>query len=270
MQALDIHRHIALGAEEHSLFRVPQRADFARWVTASRDLATGGECRLALQPPPYFVLTNGLEDVRRLNDLTYALKQALGARAPVAFGTVEPHHGDAGLPEIDRIARELKFTGVAWRHRANGAFVDAPAMQAFVKRAHEHGLVPVLHGAPRSGNEAIWRVWRLAEQFPSITMVVLGALASWDQQSAILAEPKRAPNVVYDITGMWGEPETLVAVAERLGAERLLFGSGAHCDEPLDSERLARRIEKSEIPDALKRAVLWGNAARVLKLEARS
>jgi predicted TIM-barrel fold metal-dependent hydrolase len=99
---------------------------------------------------------------------------------------------------------------------------------------------------------------------------VLGALSSWDQQTAILAEPKRAPNVVYDVSGMWGEPETLIAVAERLGAERLLFGSGAHCDEPLDQDRIARRIEKSGIPEALKRAVLWGNAARVLNLETRS
>jgi predicted TIM-barrel fold metal-dependent hydrolase len=266
MQALDIHAHVAVTADEHSLFRVPQRPDFERWIAASKDVAARGECRIALQPPPYYVLTEGIEDTRRLNDLTHALKQALGARAPVAFGTVEPHHGEAvGLAEIDRLAK-LKFAGVAWRHRANGAFVDSPITQALVRRAHEQGLVPVLHGAPRSGNEAIWRAWALAERFPSINLIVLGALSSWDQQTAILAEPKRAPNVVYDVSGMWGEPETLVAIAERLGAERLLFGSGAHCDEALDAERLAQRIQKSAIPDALKRAVLWGNAARVLKL----
>lgn len=269
MNVFDIHRHFAFGPEpsgELGLLRVPQRSDFAGWVKSSPDVPLAADSRVALQPPAYYVLTQGLEDTRRLNDLTRAVADALGARAPVVLGTVEPHHGEEALAEIDRMARELRFAGIAWRHRAHGTFVDGPIMSKYVARAADRGLVPLLHGMPRSGNEALWRVWRLAEQFPSVPIVVVGALASWDQTQAILAEPGRAKNVVYDTSGLANGPDALLPLAERLGPERLVFGSGAHCDEPLTAAQLAGDIARSSLPAPLQRAILWDNAARLFSL----
>jgi predicted TIM-barrel fold metal-dependent hydrolase len=133
----------------------------------------------------------------------------------------------------------------------------------------DNGLVPLVHAMPRSGNEALWRLWHLAEQFPSVPMVAVGALATWDQQQAILAEPGRAKNIVYDTSGLANGAESLLALAECLGPERLVFGSGAHCDEPLDAAHLAEELAQSRLPEPLKRAVLWDNAARLFNLGSR-
>jgi len=274
MKIFDIHHHFACGTGELGLFRVPRREDFAGWIQSCAALPLAADSRIALQPPPYYVLTQGLEDTRRLNDLTRAVADAMGAPvpalAPVVLGTVEPHHGEAALEEIDRMARELRFAGIAWRHRAHGTFVDGPIMSKYVARAADNGLVPLLHAMPRSGNEALWRVWRLAEQFPSVPIVVVGALASWDQTQAILAEPNRAKNIIYDTSSVANGPDALLPLAERLGPERLVFGSGAHCDEPLDAAQPAGELTRSNLPAPLQRAILWDNAAKLFNLEKRS
>lgn len=265
MRAFDVHHHQPTGGPPEELFRVPPRDEFERWIAGASPL-DDAEVVVALHPPSYYVLTAGIADTRRLNDLVHAVALARPATT-VAVGTVEPHHGDAALLEIDRLGGELGFAAIAWRARAQGVFADAPMMTTFVARAADAGLVPMLHASARSGNEKLWRIWRLVEQFPSVTFVLLGALSEWDQLQAILAQPERAKNCLYDLAHLHGEPEQIEMLAARLGVERLIFGTGAHCD-PVSSTTLSPgQIGASSLADALKRAVLWDNAARLFAVK---
>jgi predicted TIM-barrel fold metal-dependent hydrolase len=270
LRLFDVHRHIVPDSGDEEVFRVPERADFKAWIEAWRggspQEAEGVAC--ALMPPAFYNLTNGIEDTRRLNDLVHAVCRARGASAAVAIGIVEPLHGEVALAEIDRAASELGMVGLVWRHRAQGIFVDAPIMQRLVERAAERRLVPMLHASPRSGNEALWRIWGLAERFPQVPMIVLGALTTWDDQQTIIGCGDRARNVHYDTAGFFGEPRQLGTLAERLGPHRLVFGSGAHCTAEDDVAGRAQEIAESDLPDALKRAILVENARTLLRREA--
>jgi predicted TIM-barrel fold metal-dependent hydrolase len=268
LETIDIHRRIVPDSAEHELFRVPERADFASWIAGARLSADANESvRYAIVPPAFYALGQGIADTRRLNDLVRAVQDSWGKRVPAAFGVVEPHHGDAALDEIDRIAGELRLTGIVWRHRAHGVYADVPIMTRFVERAAGHGLVPMLYGTPRSMNEPLWRIWKLAGQFPDVPIIVLGALADWDQLQHILAAPDRAPNVHYETSGFFGEPDDLAGLAQRIGPHRLVYGCGACGAVPSLDGGFGTHIARSALPRDLKHAILSGNARRLLRLE---
>jgi predicted TIM-barrel fold metal-dependent hydrolase len=267
MTALDVHRHVGMGAGEYDLFAVPQAGEISAWV-AQWAASEGSEGDAAiLSPPPYYKLTNGLEDSRRLNDLMAALVAEGGDRAVAACGTVEPHHGDAALPEIDRMARELGLKGVVWRHRAQGIYADHPVMYRFVARALDNGLVPMMH-ATLSTNETLWRYKKMADKFAGHRIIVLGALYEWDQKLEILAEPEAAPNLIYD-TAQVTAPSIIEEMVETLGEHRLVFGSGfEYRPGPLALADSARAIHQANLSDQARQKVMAGNAATLFGVEA--
>jgi predicted TIM-barrel fold metal-dependent hydrolase len=267
MTSLDVHRHVGLGATEYDLFAVPLAGELSAWVAQWRASADAPAAPAILSPPPYYKLTNGLADTRRLNDLMAALVAEGGDNAVAACGTVEPHHGDAALPEIDRMARELDLKGVVWRHRAQGIYADHPVMDRFVARALDNGLVPMMH-ATLSTNETLWRYRKMADKFAGHRIVVLGALYEWDQKLEILAEPDAAPNLIYD-TAQVTAPSIIEEMVEILGEHRLVFGSGfEYRPGPLALADSARAIEQARLSDEARRKVMAGNAAALFGLEA--
>ena len=266
MASLDVHRHVGLGVTEYDMFDVPPADETAGWVSqwAASDGGTGDAA--ILSPPPYYKLTNGLEDTRRLNDLMAELVAKGGDTAVAACGTVEPHHGDAALPEIDRMARELGLKGVVWRHRAQGIYADHPVMYRFVARALDQGLVPMVHST-LSTNETLWRYKRMADKFVGHAVVVLGALYEWDQKLEILAEPEAAPNLIYD-TAQVTAPSIIEEMVEILGEHRLVFGSGfEYRPGPLALTNASRPILQAKLSDEARGKVMVGNAAALFGLE---
>jgi predicted TIM-barrel fold metal-dependent hydrolase len=267
MISLDVHRHVGMGADEYDLFTVPAAGETSAWVSqwAATEGGEGGPA--ILSPPPYYKLTNGLEDTRRLNNLMAALVAEGGDNAVAACGTVEPHHGDAALPEIDRMARELGLKGVVWRHRAQGIYADHPVMYRFVARALDNGLVPMVH-ATLSTNETLWRYKKMADKFAGHRIIVLGALYEWDQKLEILAEPEAAPNLIYD-TAQVTAPSIIEEMVEILGEHRLVFGSGFEyrpgAQALADS---ARPIQQAKLSEDARRKVMGETAAALFGLEA--
>lgn len=267
MISLDVHRHVGMGVGEYDLFTVPRAGEIAAWVPqwAASEGADGGAA--ILSPPPYYKLTNGLEDTRRLNDMMAALVDEGGDNAVAACGTVEPHHGDAALPEIDRMARELGLKGVVWRHRAQGIYADHPVMYRFVARALDNGLVPMVH-ATLSTNETLWRYKKMADRFADHRIIVLGALYEWDQKLEILAEPEAAPNLIYD-TAQVTAPSIIEEMVEILGDHRIVFGSGfEYRPGPQALADSARAIEQAKLSDEARRKVMAGNAAALFGVAA--
>jgi predicted TIM-barrel fold metal-dependent hydrolase len=261
---IDIHRHLLLGDDPGDLALVPARADFESWIDA-RLGAESSETRDVVLPPSIYAMPEGLADTRRLNDLVAAAAARIGAIA--AFATVEPQQGDTSLEEIDRIAKDLKMVGLAWRHRLQGVYADVPVMHRFVARAAEHGLTLMLH-AGGGENEALFRVWALAEAFPQSRFIVVGALSDYDQRRQIIASPSRAPNIAYEMSRMSFHAD-FRPLTETLGIERLLYGSG----RPLGPSAAAELadvglcLDGAKLTDEQRDLVMRGNAARLLGLE---
>lgn len=261
MRTIDIHCHIGLSHDECDLFTVPPYAGFDRWIAAG---SAPGEVEAVAMPPTFYALPDGLGDTARLNDLMAAWRVNTH-RCVAAFGVVEPHHGDDALPEIDRIAA-LGLKGIVWRHRAHGVFADVPVMARFAERAATLGLVLALHASRHSGNEAIWRLWYLAEAFPAVTFVALGAFGDFEQQEEILNNAGRAPNLRYDLSDLRSGHD-LKRLVDVLGADRLLYGTGAHdVGAAREAGRHRRLVLATPVPDAAKERILWRNAVELLAL----
>lgn len=186
------------------------------------DLADLPDARLILTPPTYYSLTNGLADNRAINDALAA--EARARPATHACGVVEPKYGDVAAAELERMAK-IGLSGVVWSARAQGFFANDHTLAELCRHAHGLGLVSMIHSAPYSVNEGLWRVWALAAMCPGVPLVVAGGLESWEN-IMMARENRGGPEGVFYTLSHLSESWDLDGMVGSCGAERLLFGSG--------------------------------------------
>lgn len=217
-----------------------------------QDLTHLPEARLVLTPPTYYSLANGVADNRAIND---ALAAEASARPGTrACGVVEPKYGDAAAAELERMAG-LGLAGVVWSARAQGFFANDHTLAELCLHAHRLGMVSLIHSAPYSINEGLWRVWALAALCPGVPLLVTGAFESWENIMAA-CEHKGGPESLFYTLSHLSESWDLDGLAGAMGAERLLFGSGG--GDLFD--RTLGVVERSSISAGDKDAILSRNA----------
>lgn len=207
-----------------------------------------------LTPPVYYSLTNGISDNRTINDALVAAAKALGTRA---FGVAEPKYGDAAAREIERLA-SLDAAGIVWSPRAQGLFGNDGGLAELIRHADRLGLVSLIHSAPYSVDEGLWRLWNLAGQCGSASLVILGAFESWENIQQVRDAKGGPQGVFYDLSAM-SEGYDLDHIVASIGADRLLFGTGG-------GDGFAETIgviQRSTIGEHDRGAILHRNAARL-------
>ena len=65
-----------------------------------------------------------------------------------------------------------------WHNRFQGVAIDHQLMRPLLKKVSELGLLPIVHTNAESNMEAVWRLERLALEFPELTFVSLDALTT--------------------------------------------------------------------------------------------
>lgn len=215
-------------------------------------LTGAAEARLILTPPTFYSLTNGVADNRAINDaMAAAAKARPGARA---CGVVEPKYGDVAAVELERMAA-IGLSGVVWSARAQGFFANDHTLAELCRHAHSLGLVSLIHSAPYSINEGLWRIWALAALCPEVPLLVTGAFESWEN-IMLARENKGGPEALLYTLSLLSETWDLEGLAASMGAERLLFGSGGG-----DLfERTLGIVERCGLAAEAKDMILTGNA----------
>ncbi len=99
---------------------------------------------------------------------------------------------------------------------------------------------------------------RLLETFPTLTFIC--GHSGWDAPRAALKAALAHPNLYLETS--WQPPALIRRLCDKLGPERLLFGS----DYPLFSQRRALRNVKAALTDAEFELVGAGNAKRLLRV----
>jgi predicted TIM-barrel fold metal-dependent hydrolase len=99
---------------------------------------------------------------------------------------------------------------------------------------------------------------RLLSEFPQITFIC--GHAGWDAPRAALRAALAAPNLFLETS--WQPPYLIRRLCDKLGPERLLFGS----DYPLFSQRRALRNVRLALKDDEFQKVAGDNAHRLLRL----
>lgn len=259
MQVFDIHHH--LGSLRDPTFQATAAA------TADHHLGIMDELGIdaaGILPAPVYPNPNGLADTREKNDQVAAVQATDPDRFPLAFGTVEPWYGAAGLDEVDRLLESLD--GIMWHNRWQRAAVNSPMIHDLVDRAADHDAVVGLHAHAGSDLTAPWRVFEVTQSYPDVQFAVFDVFSSRKQTNELVS---RAPeldleNVVFDTALAPRLRTQLPGVIDTVGHEKLVFGSDVYTDQDgpfstLIFEQFAETDLEADIQDA----IFWENAARV-------
>jgi hypothetical protein len=264
MEVFDIHHHLGSltggSLQEGSDW---QERDYANRV---RIMDANGVTAAAILAATGYIQADGIKDTMRCNDVVAAYRRRDPKRFPVACGIVEPLHGARSLGELERIKHELQLDGVVWHSRFQGVAVDHQLMRPLLKKVSELGLVPLVHTNAESNLEAVWRLERLALEFPELTFVSMDALTTNTNSQLALDIAKRTKNIIFDTAHVRG-PAYVRSFVEAVGSERMIFGSLLY-SHPASYEHCAtlEEIKAAKISDADKANILALNAKRLFKI----
>ena len=135
---IDVHVHIG---EDHE--RTYTAED------ALRLMDKNGIDYAVISPVPTYPLPYGVESSRRQNNNIAAALQQYPDRFVRGLGVVDPRHGQAAVPEVDRIFSELGLHGLLFSNDKTGLTFDNPTMIEFIKTAASM-TIPLLWPTHRS------------------------------------------------------------------------------------------------------------------------
>lgn len=264
MEIFDIHHH--LGSLTGGSLQDGdgwQERDYSNRV---RIMDANGVSGAAILAATGYIQADGIKDTMRSNDVVAAYRKRDPKRFPVACGIVEPLHGARSLGELERIKQELKLEGVVWHSRFQGVAVDHQLMRPLLKKVSELGLIPLIHTNAESNLEAVWRLERLAVEFPHLTFVSLDALTTNTNSQLALDIAKRTKNILFDTAHVRGSAYVKNFV-EAVGSERLIFGSLFYSTPP-SYEHCATlsEVKEAKISDQDKANILALNAKRLFRI----
>jgi predicted TIM-barrel fold metal-dependent hydrolase len=264
MEIFDIHHH--LGSLTGGSLQEGdgwQERDYANRV---RIMEANGVAKSAILAATGYIQADGIKDTMRSNDTVAAYQKKDVQRFPVACGTVEPLHGVRSLAELERMKHELKLNGVVWHNRFQGVAVDHQLMRPLLKKVSELGLVPLIHTNAESNLEAVWRLERLAVEFPELTFVSMDALTTNTNSQLALDIAKRTKNILFDTAHVRG-PAYVRQFVESVGSHRLVFGSLFY-SHPASYEHCAtlEEIKAAKISEVDKSNILSLNSKRLFGL----
>ena len=265
MEIFDIHHHLG-SLTGGSLQEEPgwQDRDYSNRV---RITEANGVTHSAILAATGYIQADGIKDTMRSNDTVAAYRKRDPKRFPVACGTVEPLHGARSLGELERIKHELQMEGVVWHNRFQGVAVDHQLMRPLLKKVSELGLVPLVHTNAESNLEAVWRLERLALEFPELTFVAMDALTTNTNSQLALDIAKRTPNILFDTAHVRGAGYVRQFV-EAVGSHRLVFGSLFY-SYPASYEHCAtlEEVKAAKISEEDKANILSLNVKKLFRLE---
>src|SRR5262249_36323955 len=136
-----------------------------------------------------------------------------------------------------------------------------------LKKVRELGLVPLVHTNAESNLEAVWRLERLALEFPDLTFVAMDALTTNTNSQLALDIAKRTSNILFDTAHVRGTGYVRQFV-EAVGSQRLIFGSLFY-SYPASYEHCAtlREVKEAKISDEDKANIFSLNAKRLFKFQ---
>src|SRR3989475_4577439 len=265
VEIFDIHHHLG-SLTGGSLQEEPgwQDRDYSNRV---RIMEANGVTHSAILAATGYIQADGIKDTMRSNDTVAAYRKRDPKRFPVACGTVEPLHGTRSLGELERIKHELQMEGVVWHNRFQGVAVDHQLMRPLLKKVSELGLVPLVHTNAESNLEAVWRLERLALEFPELTFVAMDALTTNTNSQLALDIAKRTPNILFDTAHIRGSGYVRQFV-EAVGAHPLALCSLFY-SHPASYEHFATfgEVEAGKNSEEGKAHILSLNVEKLFRLE---
>src|SRR5579863_920913 len=143
-----------------------------------------------------------------------------------------------------------------------GAPMDHSMMFAIVERMSELGLLVMAHCYANADFEAPWRLQRLAERFPQTSFIAVDAMTSPDNLEQLLAVASVHDNVYLDLTSTVLGGAGLAGCVNRLGADRVVFGTNCYSLSDLRHIYELDALRDAGLCEAQERLIMGENAHR--------
>jgi predicted TIM-barrel fold metal-dependent hydrolase len=253
--ALDVHVHPLACFGPHAVASPVE--DARRLVETARRAGVEKMCLFSLHPSCPYEPTPA--QCREANDWALAMREA-APESFLPFCYVTPAEPEAAVAEIDRCVAREGMCGIK-------LWVARPASDSGLDPILERAValdVPVLQHAwdkttgNLPGESTPADVADLARRHPRARIIMAHLNGAGLRGIEAIAD---CPNVVVDTSG--GDPQSgIVEIAvAALGPGRVVFGS----DAPIRHFGVSLgKVLGADLPEAVKRDLLWGNAARVL------
>ncbi len=255
--ALDIHVHPLNCFGSYGVSSPVEDAE--RLVATARRSGVTRMCVFSLYETTPYEPTP--DQCRQANDYVLRMRDAR-PDAILPFCYVTPAFPDEAVAEIERCVGKHAMAGVKlWvARKATDPGLD-PIMEAAVSKdapVLQHAWLKTTGNLP--GESTPFDVADLARRHPRARIIMAHLNGVGYRGIEAVAD---VPNVVVDTSG--GDPESglVEAAVRRLGPHRVVYGS----DAPIRHFGVTmNKVLGADIPDADRRAILWDNALRILKL----
>jgi predicted TIM-barrel fold metal-dependent hydrolase len=176
----------------------------------------------------------------------------------LAYCCINPNYPDAVVAEIERCFRHPAVRGIKLHPELHGNYpLDGPAYAPAWEFAEANG-VPVLSHSYFAG-DPVEVFGRMAGRYPSVPVIVGHAGIDQGVDRAVRLALDH-PNVWLDLTGPVAINGLVEVLVERVGADRLLFGT----DMPFMNAALQLgSLLYARIPREDMELIIGGNAARI-------
>ncbi len=180
----------------------------------------------------------------------------------IGFCFLQPSYLPQSLEEMDRRIANGPFRGVKMLY---DIYCDEPNYDPIADRAAELGVPIQQHTwikvtGNRPNEAETWRLAKLADRHPQTTFLAAHTGGNWERGIREIAD---SPNVLADICG--GDPEVgyVEMAIDRLGADRVVYGSDALGRS--FASQLAK-VRGADISDEDEHRILSANMRQVLGL----
>ena len=178
----------------------------------------------------------------------------------IGYARMDPWFDDECIKKLEDAVANLGMRGVKL-HPAHYTLYPFGALTVkLCRRAGELGLPVLFH----SGDEMMclpYQIDRLAEQCPDTT-VILGHIGGYFSGDAALRVAERRDNVWVDTSEM-PFPQMVRQAVDRLGAEKVLFGTDAPC---CDIHLEIMKVKLAGLTAEQEALVMYKNYAKMMNL----
>lgn len=180
------------------------------------------------------------------------------------YVTVNPNYPEAEIrEEIEHWHSQGRVRAFKIHPACHSYKVDGPGYALMFEYAREHSLPVLSHSWVGDTQAGATLLSRMASEMPTVTFIVGHAASSWSMIDEACREARERDNVMVDLTGSQLLYMALETMVERVGAEKILFGT----DQPfIDPAPGLGRVLAARISDEDKRLILGLNAKRVFRL----
>jgi len=250
---IDVHVHI--GNDAYSQYTDEE---------ALRLMGKMGIEYAVISPVPSYPLPYGIKSSMGQNENIASALHHHPDRFVRGLGVVDPRHGKAAVPEVDRIFKELGLHGLMFSCDHTGITMDNPTMVEFMAHAATYPNPVVLsYTSQYSVLEAPYMLRKLAEQFPQISFINGSSMKDTTHSNCSRYLSASVKNVYMDVANIHQLMHPVEWAIRDSGVDKILFGTNIPFCE-FSSE--IRMIEAADITAEDREMIYWKNAARIFQL----